>query len=127
MTTLINALADYFAESSGLVIDTNFYIGADVAESEAGSVVLREIAGSGETESHMITRSFQMACKGNSYMSGLALAETMYALINHKPGYSANDVNQPIFYVRPLSRPMALDRDVLGNYIFVVNFIIKMA
>jgi len=126
MATLISDLADYIAEQASLTVDTDLFIGAEVPNIVGTFAVLRDIPGSIENWSGLEQIHFQLMCTGNSYVDSKMLADQLYEVIKHKPGFADADlITHNVFYCEPTSLPYPVGRDDQGGYIFSVNFLIK--
>lgn len=125
MSLIVN-LAKYIDTNTSLTMDTDLFVGADVLEAPAESVIIREIAGSTENWSEMEARSIQIVIKSLSYIGAETLAWTIYNLLNNKPGFSDSDLSgESIFFCETVGSPAPLDRDERGSFIFVAVFVIR--
>jgi len=126
MATLISDLLDYIATQASLTVDTDLFLGSEVPNIRGDLAVLRHIPGSVENESGLEEIMMQALCKGDSYVSGKTLADTIYEIINHKPGFSdASLASHDIFYCEPAGMPYPIGRDDQAGYLFAVNFILR--
>lgn len=127
MATLLSDIVDYIVEELGLVVDTDLFLAVEPSSSMGKAAVVREVPGSFENESGLIVQSFQIDCKDLDYNISEALANSIYVLFNHKPGFSGEGIgNRSIKYCEPTSRPVPIIRDELGRFIFIVPFLLRM-
>ena len=116
-------LADYIADNSSLVIDTDLFIGADQPDTPVKCVFVMEFAGGDENWSGQITRPVQVLSKDLTYLTAESLANTVYDLLSNKAGFlTLSDV----FFCEVLNRPFPVGRDQRGSYIFSSSFLFRM-
>jgi len=127
MSLIVN-LAKFIDTNTSLTMDIDLFVGADVLDAPAESVVIREIPGSTENFSTMESRAIQVAVKSLSYVEAETLAWTVYNLLKNKSGFNDVDLaGENIFYCEVIGSPVPMDRDERGSFIFTSNFLIKRA
>jgi hypothetical protein len=108
------------------VIDTDLFVGGDVVDAPAKSVIIREIPGSIESWSSLEQRMIQILCLDLAYIDAETLSRTVYDLLANKPGFSGSDLaSESIFFCESFTMPTPLERNERGSFIFSMTFIIR--
>ncbi len=126
MATLISDFADYIATQASLTVDIDLFIGSGDPNTTEPYAILKQIPGSNENYSGLEQVLFQLQVTGRSYVQGETLINTLYGIINHKPGFSSAGLStHKIFYCEPKGMPYLIGRDDMGGYVWATNFILK--
>ena len=123
--SLIVSVVDYIAAQTSLVVDVDLFIGGELPGATEKSVVVKETPSSTQNRSGLQTRAVQFLIKELGYVTAETLAEQLFDLFAHKPGFSSGDVAQGVLYVDVINRPALLDRDARGACIFVFNLLFR--
>lgn len=125
MSLMLN-IAKFIAANTSWVMDTDLFVGGDVTDSPAKSVIVREMPGSNKNYSGLEERSIQILVKDLAPVDTETAAIVIFNLLEHKAGFSdANLVGENIFYCDALSMPTILSRDARGSHIFSMTFLVR--
>ena len=125
MSLIVNIVNFIDAETS-LTADVDLFVGGELSGAPNKAVIVRELGpSSGQNYSGMQGRAIQFLIKELAYVNAETLAETVFNLFAHKPGFAVGDIDENIFYVDVINRPGLVDRDERGAYVFAFNLLIR--
>jgi len=125
MSLIVN-IVEYIDAQTTLTADTDLFVGGEIHDATDKAVIVRELGPSSiQNYSGMETRAVQFLIKELAYVNAETLAETVFNLFAHKPGFPTLDLDEDIFYVDVINRPGLIDRDERGAYIFAFNLLIR--
>ena len=123
--SLIVSIINFIEAQTSLTADVDLFVGGESSGAPDKAVIVRESPSSIQNDSGMQGRAIQFLIKELAYVNAETLAETVFNLFAHKPGFSTGDLNEDIFYVDVINRPGLIDRDERGAYIFAFNLFIR--
>lgn len=125
MSLIVN-IVDFIATETSLTADVDLFVGGEAYDAPDKAVIVRELGPSStQNDSGMESRAVQFLIKELAYVNAETLAETVFNLFAHKPGFAVGDLDEDIFYVDVINRPGLVDRDERGAYIFTFNLLIR--
>lgn len=125
MSLVVN-IVNFIDAQTSLTADTDLFVGGESVGAPDKGVTVRELGPSSiQNRSGMESRAVQILIKELAYVDAETLAETVFNLLAHKPGFVVGDIDENIFYVDVINRPGLIDRDERGAYIFAFNLLIR--
>ena len=124
--SLVKNLCLYIEDQTDLTIDTDLFVGGETIETPTTFAWVAEVPGSNETENGLEERYIQVSAVSNSYITTETLANTLYDVLNHKPGFSSALLSsENIFYCEPLTMPTPQRRQSNAGWVFTFLCVIR--